>query len=202
MWHPLVVPGVVQFPRVPRSCIGGTVLLVESDFDTRLLYRAALEPLGAVIVEAEDGADALDKAIRHPPAVIVTETRLPGLDGIALCAALRRELRAAHVHIVVASASASSAVRNEALAAGADEVFLKPFAIDDLIASVRRVLRRSARPATRPDSVRYADGAELRATSQQLIQRAIQLRTACERLHERSAALLRESSSLRLHRRP
>ena len=117
------------------------VLIVDPDAGTRLLYRTALASLGARISEAEDGVEALGKALCEPPAVIVTETRLPRLDGLALCSSLRRNPTTAHIPIVVASGAASAAARIEAHAAGADAVFVKPYPIHELVAAVRQMCR-------------------------------------------------------------
>jgi CheY-like chemotaxis protein len=138
------MPHVVPFPSAAGAPAGSKlwrILIVDPDPDTRYLYKAALEPLGAVIAEAEDGAEALGKAFCDPPAVIVTETTLPRLDGLALCASVRRNPVTAHVHIVVATASVSS--RSLAVAAGADEVLVKPYALEELIGAVRGVLRQA-----------------------------------------------------------
>lgn len=147
--HAARMSGITEFPssgRQPPTGVCGSVLLVDPDADTRLLYRTALEPLGAIISEAEDGADALGKAVCDPPAIVITETRLSRLDGFALCACLRRNPITAHVHIVVASASPSTPA-HDAIAAGADEVLLKPYAIDALVDAVRGVLQRAGKAA-------------------------------------------------------
>lgn len=67
------------------------VVAADADADTRALYRAILGPLNVVLVEAADGRDALVKCLVEPPALLITETRLPGVDGYALCELLRRD---------------------------------------------------------------------------------------------------------------
>jgi DNA-binding response OmpR family regulator len=76
--------------------------------------------------------------------VIVTETTMPGIDGFALCASLRRKPVTANVHIVVASAS--PAAWSRAFVAGADRVLIKPYPIEELIAAVRDVLLQVKTP--------------------------------------------------------
>src|SRR5690349_114225 len=56
-------------------------LLVDRDLDTRRMYAEYLRLSGCAVEEAEDGREALAKAISHHPNVIVTETRLPGING-------------------------------------------------------------------------------------------------------------------------
>ena len=65
------------------------VLIADADTDTRALYREVMR--GCHVVEAEDGRDALVKALSYPPALVITETRLPIVDGFALCDVLRRD---------------------------------------------------------------------------------------------------------------
>jgi CheY-like chemotaxis protein len=140
---PASVAGPLPEPPLSR------VLVVDPDPDTRFLYRTALEPLGVVVSEAEDGAEALGKAVSDLPAVIVTEAKLLRLDGLALCASLRRNQFTAHVHIIVATASASYVVRDLAVAAGANDVRFKPWAIDELVETVRNIIARAgASPRT------------------------------------------------------
>ena len=66
------------------DAIGTTpsVLIVDSDPDTRLLYKMALGSVTDSVVEAEDGAEALGKAICIQPNIIITETRLQRVDGV------------------------------------------------------------------------------------------------------------------------
>jgi CheY-like chemotaxis protein len=114
-------------------------LLVDADPDTRLLYKAVLEPLGHLIIEAEDGAEALGKALSDRPALIVTETRLPRVDGFALCSMLRRDPDTRSIHIIVVTGAAAVADRIRALEAGADAVLVKPCEIAELVGTVGKV---------------------------------------------------------------
>ena len=86
------------------------VLVVEADSDTRLLVKVALAPLAGSVSEAEDGAEALGKVICEPPALIVTEVRLPRIDGVTLCGLLRRNPTTAGARIVVVTGAAAPTV--------------------------------------------------------------------------------------------
>jgi len=114
-------------------------LIVEPDVDTRLLYRTTLEPVAGVICEAEDGAEALGKAICERPSLVITEIRLPRMDGIALCSLLRKDPATADARLVVVSGAASPAIKARATDAGADAVLAKPCALDELIVTVQEV---------------------------------------------------------------
>ena len=115
------------------------VLVVEPDADTRLLVKGALAPLAASVSEAEDGAEALGKAICESPAVVVTEARLPRIDGVTLCGLLRRNPTTAAARIVVVTGATAPVVSRQAVAAGADAVLFKPYPPDELITTIRRL---------------------------------------------------------------
>jgi len=119
-----------------------SILIVDGDPDTRMLYRTLLSGVAGTIIEAEDGAEALGKAVCRQPDVILTETRLRRIDGYALCTYLRRErlTRAAAIVVVTGAARPSEIARAEG--AGADEVLVKPLAPGALLAAAFRTWRR------------------------------------------------------------
>jgi len=114
-------------------------LIVDPDPDTRLLYKTALSRFVVSVVEAEDGAEAIGIALHHRPSLLITETRLPRVDGIALCTLLRGDPLTADVRVVMVTAGASPDVAGRAVAAGASAVLVKPCNIDELVATVSRL---------------------------------------------------------------
>jgi DNA-binding response OmpR family regulator len=129
-------------------------LIVDRDPDTRHLYAEYLRQSAYEIEEAEDGREALAKAIMRPPDVIVTETRLPGIDGYSLCRLLREDAATHHVTIVVVTGDAFAADTNRAMAAGADVVLVKPCLPENLVATIRRLLTRADAPRGGMDAAR------------------------------------------------
>ena len=119
-----------------------SILIVDGDPDSRILYRTVLTRVASTIIEAEDGADALGKAVSTRPDVILTETRLRHIDGFTLCRYLRREQMTRSAAIVVVTADAWPAEIARAEGAGADEVLAKPFLPDALVAAAFRSWRR------------------------------------------------------------
>jgi two-component system, cell cycle response regulator DivK len=118
-------------------------LLVDRDDDTRRMYAEFLR-LGAwEIEEASDGREALAKAISHPPSVIVTETRLPGISGLDLCALLRRDSTTASIPIVIVTGDAFTSDVQKAEASGADLVLVKPCLPERLAEEIQKVLEQS-----------------------------------------------------------
>ena len=119
-----------------------SILIVDPDADARLLYRMLLSVVGGTFIEAEDGIDALSKALAGRPDVIVMDTHLLRIDGYMLCSLLRQEqaTRSAAIVLITSDAQASDMARG--LDAGADEVLVKPCMPDDLVATAVRCWQR------------------------------------------------------------
>src|SRR5436190_24010646 len=111
-------------------------LIVDPDPFSRQLYKTALEPLTTVISEAEDGAEAIGKAIGDCPTLIVTESRLARVDGIALCTLLRQDPNTANARIIIVTDTASPSLASRAMAAGADAVLVKPCDLGQLLTTL------------------------------------------------------------------
>ena len=116
-------------------------LLVDRDADTRRLYAEYLRLSACVVEEAEDGREALAKAISHQPDVIITETRLPGMSGLELCDLLRSDASTRNIPIVIVTADAFHVPREQMPAA--DAVLFKPCLPESVLAEIYRLLDRS-----------------------------------------------------------
>lgn len=102
-----------------------------------LLGRAGFD------VRAEsDGAAALDRALDDPPAVVVVDVMLPGIDGFEMVRRLRADARGADLPVLMLTAKGQARDRARARAAGADEFMSKPFSNAELVAAVTRLARR------------------------------------------------------------
>ena len=101
---------------------------------------------------AADGSEALDRIAASPPDAIVLDVAMPGIDGLEVC----RRLRHAGDRTPVLMLTARDAIddRVEGLDAGADDYLVKPFALRELQARLRELLRRTDRG---PEPMRYAD---------------------------------------------
>src|SRR5262245_56835956 len=104
--------------------------------------------------EASDGREALAKALTHPRDVIVTETRLPGIDGYELCQLLRRDLATKTTPIIVVTGESVPDNLERARKAGADAVLVKPCLPDALLAEIRRQTGRLHELQQRPPLLR------------------------------------------------
>ncbi|MGH2657866.1 MAG: response regulator transcription factor [Actinomycetota bacterium] len=130
------------------------VLVVDDEPAVRDALERALRSEGCVVRTALDGADALDAHEEFEPDVMVVDILMPGLDGLEVC----RALRAAHqpTPILLLTARDAVADRVEGLDAGADDYLVKPFALEELLARLRALLRR-ALPGEGEEPVRFAD---------------------------------------------
>ena len=128
------------------------VLLIDWDDDTREMYAEFLKSVGLDLVEAADGRDGLAQALSHNPDVVVTGTRLPGIDGYELCALLRHDPTTRTTPIVVVTGDGYEADIARARAAGADSVLVKPCLPYALFDEIRTVVRRvrESQPAVLP----------------------------------------------------
>jgi CheY-like chemotaxis protein len=117
-----------------------TILVVEDSDDTRYFMRLALEDLGYLIVEAENGAQAVAIAESERPDIILMDLSLPVMDGLAATERIRGSEKLAGVPIIAVTAHQESDFRAEAKAAGFDAYVTKPVDIDFLSELIQGLL--------------------------------------------------------------
>jgi two-component system chemotaxis response regulator CheY len=103
------------------------VLIVDDDPAIRLLCAVNLEIEGLVVLEAADGGRALEQARSEHPDLVVTDVRMPGLDGFDLAEALRRDERTREIPLIFLSSEAEPANADRARKLGALAYLTKPF---------------------------------------------------------------------------
>ena len=126
----------------PRS----RILIVEDEPKTAAALRLYLEHGGFEVLHASDGAEGLKLARQKRPDLLVLDLMLPGLDGLAVCRALRSE---SDVPILLLTARTTEQDKLAGLGIGADDYVTKPFSPRELVLRVRALLRR-ARPRGEP----------------------------------------------------
>jgi two-component system alkaline phosphatase synthesis response regulator PhoP len=131
-----------------------TVLIIEDEPKVTRLARDYLEGDGFRVLTAADGTTGLAAARRERPAMIVLDLMLPGMNGLDVCRALRRE---SDVPIIMLTARAEEADRLVGLELGADDYITKPFSPRELVARVRALLRRVKGQVYQPGLVRAGD---------------------------------------------
>ena len=130
------------------------ILVVDDEPSVRDSVDRALRLEGYRTELANDGREALSSLALNPPDALVLDIRMPQVDGLEVCERLRAAGDRTPVLMLTASDSVSDRVRG--LDAGADDYLIKPFALEELLARLRALLRRAAGPGA-DDIVRFAD---------------------------------------------
>jgi two-component system, OmpR family, response regulator MprA len=154
-----------------------TSILVVDD-DPRLIgaLRRTLAYEGYHVATATNGEDALSQARRRTHDLIILDRLLPDMDGLMVCRRLREEDQ--HSTILMLTARDTIADRVEGLEVGADDYLVKPFALEELLARVKALLRRRVPPDVLREILSFAD-LELDTATRQARrgQRSIELST-------------------------
>lgn len=126
------------------------VLIIEDESEIAELVRLHLEEFPAHATVLPDGPRGLKEALTGSYDLIVLDVRLPGMNGLDVCHALRA--KEVHTPVLILSAKAADTDRIVGLELGADDYLCKPFVIGELVARARALLRRTER-ARRPQPV-------------------------------------------------
>jgi two-component system response regulator MprA len=132
------------------------ILVVDDERAVRESLERALELEGYDVELAADGEEALERMSTAPPAdAVILDVLMPGIDGLEVCRRLRAGGDAVPVLMLTARAEIDSRVAG--LDAGADDYLPKPFALAELLARLRALLRRAANGEEDSDVLRFAD---------------------------------------------
>ncbi|WP_280308075.1 response regulator transcription factor [Nocardia abscessus] len=132
------------------------ILVVDDDRAVRESLRRSLTFNGYSVDLAVDGVDALEKATGQRPDALVLDVMMPRLDGLEVCRRLRST--GDDLPILVLTARDSVSERVAGLDAGADDYLPKPFALEELLARLRALLRRTtADPGEASEAMKFAD---------------------------------------------
>ena len=128
------------------------ILVIEDDEEILQLMQRALVFDGYKVLLAADGQLGLDIAQKEKPDLIILDLMLPGIDGMEVCNRLRQFTKSP---IMMVTARDKTSERVSGLDAGADDYLVKPFEIEELLARVRALLRRTVED--RPEILSVAD---------------------------------------------
>jgi two-component system, OmpR family, response regulator MprA len=130
------------------------ILVVDDEPAVREAIERALRLEGYEVGVAADGCEALERIDSRPPDALVLDLLMPRVDGLELCRRLRHS--GDRTPVLMLTARDAVADRVTGLDAGADDYLIKPFALDELLARLRALLRRSE-PGGRREPLRFAD---------------------------------------------
>jgi two-component system response regulator MprA len=131
---------------------GERILLIEDEARIAQFIERGLIYEGYRVSVARDGQSGLSVARDNPPDLVILDWMLPGLDGLEVCKRLRA---ASDVPILMLTAKDDIRDRVTGLDAGADDYLVKPFSVEELMARVRALFRRST-PNSRPEILRFS----------------------------------------------
>ena len=130
------------------------ILIVDDEEDVRVILRVNLESAGHVVIETEDGDEAIQLAVTNEPDAVVLDVMLPRRDGISVLDELRTHPRLGDVPVIMLSAKAGQRDIQAGLRHGADDYISKPFepaaiapALEEMesMALTERLYRRHAK---------------------------------------------------------
>jgi two-component system phosphate regulon response regulator PhoB len=150
--------------------VSQVIFVLEDDADIRRLVQYQLEGAGYSVKAYPSIGSILQDAERQRPALFLLDIMVPGGDGLDLCKRLRQNTTLSSVPIIFLTARAAENDRVHGLELGADDYITKPFAMRELLARVKAVLRRFERPeaANGASSVLSIDTLEIDGNSMQL----------------------------------
>ena len=131
------------------------VLVVDDDPDVRDSLRRSLTFEGYSVTTAADGEQALDSVAAACPDIVVLDLQMPLLDGLETCRRLREQGN--EVPVLILTARDGTRDRVTGLDAGGDDYLPKPFALEELLARLRALLRRASRGTAGHEILSFAD---------------------------------------------
>ncbi len=134
-------------PATGRADKDGTmtkILIAEDERDIRELVNFSLQFGGYTVVQAANGAEAVEQAQKELPDLILMDVRMPKMTGYEACRQMKTMPELRDIPVVFLSAKGQESEIQTGLEAGAEEYILKPFAPDELVKQVQAVLDRVA----------------------------------------------------------
>jgi len=119
------------------------ILVIDDDAAIAELVSINLEMAGYEVNQAEDGIKGQALAVQLQPDLVMLDLMLPKVDGFTVCQRLRRDERTADIPVLMLTALGQTQDKVEGFNAGADDYLPKPFALEELLARLRALLRRT-----------------------------------------------------------
>ena len=121
------------------------ILIIDDDAAIAELLAVNLEMAGYEVSQAADGIKGQAMALQMQPDLVMLDLMLPRVDGFTVCQRLRRDERTGEIPILMLTALGQTENKVEGFNAGADDYLTKPFELEELLARIRALLRRTDR---------------------------------------------------------
>ncbi len=115
------------------------ILVVDDDPNVRLLISAILTHGHYEVIQADDGAMAMDQVYSQRPDLVVLDIMMPGIDGIEVCRRIKQDPALQQIKVIMVTAKAEGKDIQAGMAAGADRYITKPFKIVELSTIIKEV---------------------------------------------------------------
>jgi len=117
-----------------------TILVVEDNTDVRQYICESLVD-DYTVIQAKDGTEGIEKALKFIPDLIVSDIMMPGKDGYQLCDTLKKDIKTSHIPIILLTAKASQESQLQGLDTGADDYIIKPFNAEILVSRIKNLIQ-------------------------------------------------------------
>ena len=118
------------------------ILIIDDEPDTLMLVESRLRANGYLVMTAADGETGFEIAKRELPQLILADYMLPKMDGLKLCALLKKDSQCSAIPVIVFTAKAQEVDMKSAIEAGADAYLTKPFTPQTLLETIQGVIQR------------------------------------------------------------
>jgi two-component system chemotaxis response regulator CheY len=151
-----MTPTAAKAPAMPSDASVKDVIVADDDYIVRGILRSVLEGVGFAVIQVVDGLEAIDRAAHMRAGLIILDYRMPRMDGISACAAIRRLPDHADTPIVVLTAFDDETTREAARQAGVSAFLAKPFKPVDLLRAIADLLGTApAAGGAAPESIPF-----------------------------------------------
>ncbi|MFH1478554.1 MAG: response regulator [Candidatus Omnitrophota bacterium] len=121
------------------------ILIVDDDYDILDVIKITLEAEGYEIVEGHDGEEAVELIKKTNPDLLITDFKMPRMDGDEVCRIIKKDILLQHIPIIMLTGKGEVTDKVQGIKSGADDYMVKPFEPEELVARVNMVIRRTAR---------------------------------------------------------
>lgn len=142
------------FDEILKEDMSKKILVVDDEPQILKVLIAYLEKAGYQVFSASDGVSALATFYKEHPDFLILDLNLPGMDGLDVCKAIRRD---SNIPILMLTARVEEADRLVGLELGADDYVIKPFSPREVVARVKTILRRTSVDTPRPELITVDD---------------------------------------------